>query len=83
MCGMRGWHDLFRLSAVEMRTPVRYNPVAAVGRVTATSIANDGMIRNMIGSAAVRLARLSLATFAAAVIALATAVILIAERFFH
>src|SRR5271165_2855784 len=42
------WHNFFGLCAVEVRTPVRHNAVAAIRGVPAASVANDGIVRDVI-----------------------------------
>src|SRR5215469_7121948 len=48
MAAMIGRYDALRLSSIQMRTPVRYDPVAAVGGIPATPVTNDGIVRDVI-----------------------------------
>ena len=43
-------HDLFGLRAIQVRTPIRHNAVAAIRRISPPSIADDRMVRHMISN---------------------------------
>ena len=46
---MAGWHDLFGLRTLQMRTRVRNHAIAAVGRVPAAAVSDDGVIGDSTG----------------------------------
>src|SRR5215472_3520318 len=46
MSTVAAWYNLFRFSSVEMRTPIRYDTIAAIRGIAAPAIADDRVIRN-------------------------------------
>jgi hypothetical protein len=48
MARMTGGNASFRLRAIQVRTPIRHNVVAAIRSISAASVANNGMVRDVI-----------------------------------